>query len=512
MADAFFDYVRAPDVARAQGFGADLCRAGISSQAVLQVGRCLVEFCQRHCPPDGFDDYLDQSQVFYQGVVKGYFRASESMILQEQERIRSALQQTLHRYTVQLEAAAEIARTTVSMLDLGLLLTTAVDRIAERFQLDYVAIYLVDDERAYAVLRAATGEEGRQRLARQLRLKLTGPSAVSRCILNQQVLIVNNVEGEKIKSAASWLPITRSEIAFPLASHDTVIGALSVQSSQAGVFSTQDIPGFQIMSDQLASAIENARLYAEAEHRAEDLAQAFEQLKEMEQLKDRFMENVSHELRTPLTMIKGYAELMLSGEAGPLDDEQRHALNIILRNSEALSELVIDILAMLEVRTKHKPLKAVSLVEVVRDSLASFQVLAFRKDVSLEADLVAASGQCQVIARADHLRRVIDNLLSNALKFTLAGGSVKLRLWQSERTAHLEIADTGIGVPLHLQARIFERFYQVDNSRRRLHGGAGLGLALVRELVESYGGSVRVNSLGQNQGSVFTVLLPCAEG
>ncbi len=507
-AEAFFDYLRLPDSTRAGSFGAELCHIGVGDQAVLQMGQCLREFCWLHEPEIITSSYLDTVEAFHRSVVQGYFSAHRSNVLEEQERIRSALQQTLHRYTVQIETAAEIARTTVSMLDLGLLLTTAVDLIAERFQLDYVAIYLVDDERAQAVLRAATGEEGRRRLARQHRLRLTGPSTVAHCILSKQYLVASNVEGEKAKSVGSWLPSTQSEMAFPLASRSDVIGALSVQSNRAGLFSTQDITGFQIMSDQLASAIENARLYADAERRAEDLAQAFEQLKELEVLKDRFMENVSHELRTPLTMIRGYAEFMLSGQTGAIDDEQRDALQVIMRNSEALSELVADILSMLEVSTAKTALTAISMVETVQDSVAGFQFLAAKNGISLEADLRVVNGPCQVMARSDHLRRITDNLLSNALKFTPAGGRVDVRLWESDYRVHLEIADTGLGIPPHLHDRIFERFFQVDNSRRRVHGGAGLGLALVKELAESYGGSVKVISPGNDQGSTFTVILP----
>jgi signal transduction histidine kinase len=114
------------------------------------------------------------------------------------------------------------------------------------------------------------------------------------------------------------------------------------------------------------------------------------------------------------------------------------------------------------------------------------------------------------MARTDHLRRITDNLLGNALKFTPAGGQVTVRLWEGEHRVHLEVVDTGIGIPPHLQERIFERFFQVDSTQRRVHGGAGLGLALVKELVESYGGGVNAVSPGKDQGSTLTVTLPRA--
>ncbi len=293
-----------------------------------------------------------------------------------------------------------------------------------------------------------------------------------------------------------------------LITHGSVIGVLSAQSTQSGAFSSQDVVGFQIMCDQLANAIENARLYADAQRRAEDLAQAYDQLKDLEVLKDQFMQNVSHELRTPLTMIRGYAEYMLEGQLGAVDADQREALQVILRNSEALSEMVTDILAMLEISATKTALTSTSMNEVVQDSLAGFHILAARSGVTLSAEFASANGACQVMARPDHLRRVVDNLLGNALKFTPAGGRVTVRLWEGGQRVHLEVADTGMGIPAHLHERVFERFFQVDSSQRRTHGGAGLGLALVRELVESYGGSVVAVSPGKDQGSTFTVILP----
>ncbi len=509
LAEAYCEFDRLSDHLQVESLGSQLCHAGVGSRAVLQIGACLTQFCKQY-PQDGVRSYgcIETAQVFHGAIVQGYLRANEANILEEQERIRSALQQTLHRYTLQLETAAEVARTAISTLELGTLLTTAVDLIGERFDLDYVAIYLLDEDARYAELRAATGLEGRVRLSARHKLKANGASTVGQCLASKRHVLMMARGDESAGHGASWLPDTQSEIVLPLITHNKVIGALSAQSKRSGAFSSQDVTGFQIMCDQLANAIENARLYADAQRRAEDLAQAYEQLKELEMLKDQFMQNVSHELRTPLTMIRGYAEFLLSGELGNVDVEQQEALQVILRNSEALSELVADILAMLEVSAAKTTLTATSLIETVLDSVASFQILAAKNGVALDAELPAVDGGCLVLARTDHLRRITDNLLGNALKFTPAGGRVNVRLWEGEHRVHLEVADTGMGIPSHLQERIFERFFQVDSSQRRAHGGAGLGLALVKELVESYGGSVSAVSPGNDQGSTFTVVLP----
>lgn len=505
--DLFFAYLREPATAQAQERGAALAGIGLAHSAMLRSGEILRRFVLTYTAGEFNPPWFERVEGFHRDVLSGYFRDYEAKILIEQERIRSALQQTLHRYTVQLETAAEVARTAISTLDLGALLTTVVDLIGERLALDYVAIYLLDDDNRFVDLRAATGLEGRHRLSGRHRLKANGGSMVARCLLTKRY-ILSEGDSEATLGETATLPNTQSEIVLPLITRGKVIGALSVQTTQPGMFSSQDVTGFQIMSDQLANAIENARLYTNAQQRAEDLAQAYDQLKELETLKDQFMQNVSHELRTPLTMIRGYAELLMMDDTVAASLDRSEALQVILRNTQALTELVADILSMLEASATRMAVTVASMFDAVRDSVFSFQYLAERNGLALEATLPENGSGYEVIARQDHLRRIADNLLANAIKFTPAGGRVLVRLWESEERVYLEVADTGIGIPSHLQERIFERFFQVDSSQRRVHGGAGLGLALVRELVESYSGTVTAASPGKDQGSVFTVMLP----
>ncbi len=508
QAQAFLAYLRTGDGNAAHRHGAQLCSSGVGDLTLVHVGHILRRFGSLYLAETARPGYLEQVEEYQGHVIQGYIAQRSTNILEEQERIRSALQQNLQRYTLQLETAAELARTTISSLELGALLTTAVDLIGERFGLDYVAIYLVDDANRNAELRAATGNEGRIRLAARHRLRTSGASTVGKCLASKRPLLTAVRTGEAPAPSSSWLQHTQSEMVLPLITHGLVIGVLSAQSSRSDAFSSQDITGFQIMCDQLANAIENARLFADAQQRAGDLAQAYDQLKELETLKDKFMQNVSHELRTPLTMIRGYAEFMLGGQLDVAGADHRDALQVILRNSEALSEMVSDILAMLEISATKTAATVISIAETVEDSLAGFHIVAARQGVALGAALDACSQDCWVMARSDHLRRIVDNLLGNALKFTPAGGQVNVRLWEEDQRVCLEVADTGIGIPPHLQERIFERFYQVDSAQRRGRGGAGLGLALVRELVESYGGSISVFSAGVDQGSTFTVMLP----
>lgn len=505
IAVAVSAYLQSPNIQQAKEFGVTLCNLGLANEAVLGLGRSLREF---HGASD--DQVAFTVDIFHQLMVQGYIEAREAIVLGEQERIRSALQHTLHRHTLQLETAAEVARTATSTLDLGTLLTTAVDLIRERLNLDYIAVYLVDDEVTFAELRAATGAEGRRRLATRHRLKANGASTVARCLATRSHIVVVERSDDPSRTETSRLPWSQSEIVLPLVTHDKVVGVLSAQSKRSGVFSSQDVVGFQIMCDQLANAIENARLYASAQQRAEDLAQAYDQLKGLETLKDQFMQNVSHELRTPLTMIRGYTELLLMEENTSTPTPRVEALQVIMRNAEALTELVGDIMAMLEAGASRLNVMQASFNEAVQNSVTSFLYLAKEFDVTLVTELPSPEAAFDVIARQDHLRRIIDNLLGNAIKFTPPGGTITVQLRQEGESYVLQVIDNGIGIPPHLLKRIFERFYQVDSSRQRSHSGTGLGLALVKELVETYHGTVSAHSAGKDQGSVFTVTLPRA--
>jgi PAS domain S-box-containing protein len=423
----------------------------------------------------------------------------------ERERLLTALK---HRST-QLQTAAEVSKSITTILDPEELMNQTVNLIQERFGFYYVGLFLVDEAGQYAVLRAGTGKAGRQMLKAGHRLLVGGESMIGWSVAHAQARIALDVGKEAVRFDNPHLPETRSELALPLISHGQCIGALAVQSTEEAAFSEEDIAVLQTMADQLAVAIENARLYAEKERRTTTLAHALEQQQELERLQSEFIQNVSHELRTPLTIAQGYAELLDCGELGELQPAQRESVAVIARQVRMLVKMVDDLTTILVAETHELSPESVDLVNLVHTLVDDFQVAAQRAGLSLAAEV--ASDVPQVSGDADHLRRVLDNLLYNALKFTPAGGSVTVRLWGNGMNVVLEVTDTGIGIPHDQLERIFERFYQVDGSTTRDYGGTGLGLALVKEIVEAYGGKVSVESK-VGRGSTFTVTLPSCEG
>ncbi|MCA9905338.1 MAG: GAF domain-containing protein, partial [Anaerolineae bacterium] len=438
--DAFFAYLSTYNILDASSFGKDLGELGVGNYVVLAYGSILRRFLKDRLDLETSEFCWQITEEFYHAVIAGYYSAKEQTILNEQERIRWALQQSLHRYTVQLETAAEVARVAISNLDLATLLSAVIDLICERLNLDYVAAYLVDDENEYLELSDASCGEAARSLTTGRRLRIDGRSSVARCLTSHENIITAFRDSRSDTLDSSWSEQTQSEICLPLVTHGRVIGVLSAQSIRSDEFSSQDVTGFQIMADQLANAIENANLYADARQRADDLAAAYEQLKELEQLKDQFMQNISHELRTPLTMIHGYAELMASNQLGNLDAEQLDAVDVILRYSNALTVLVNDIMAIMEINTAKMANQSVSLAEMLSTSLLDFQVLAAGEGVHLASDIDENDLQPVIYANPDHLRRIVENLIGNAIKFTPAGGMVQVQLDTHDDLAVIQVS------------------------------------------------------------------------
>ncbi len=299
----------------------------------------------------------------------------------------------------------------------------------------------------------------------------------------------------------------RSWMGVPLILRDRFIGIITLGKREANFYTSEHARLAMAFATQAASAIENARLFAEEEQRAIQLARALEQQRELARLKGQFVQNVSHELRTPLAIVRGYADLLESEILGELSPSQKEAITIIARKTRTLCKMVEDISTILELEEQDLRWETVDFGALVQDTVEEFRELAEKAHLRLDA--IIADNLPSITGNALHLRRVVDNLLSNAVKFTPAGGRVFVSLERRGDGLVLEVKDTGIGIPEDQFERIFERFYQVDGSTSRRYGGTGLGLALVKEIVETYSGHVTVTSkLGE--GSTFRVYLPLA--
>ena len=230
------------------------------------------------------------------------------------------------------------------------------------------------------------------------------------------------------------------------------------------------------------------------------------QQRELDRLKDDFVATVSHELRTPLTSMMGFLEMIREGEAGQLTDEQKRFLAIVYRSSERLQRLVGDLLfvARLDASGLQLHFADVRLDEVAREIVESSSALARSREIVLDSDL----GELPlVLGDRERLAQLVGNLLSNALKFTPAGGTVTVRTFVDGDDAVLEVADTGIGIPDGEQDRLFQRFFRSSTATEQAIPGTGLGLVISRAIAEAHGGTIGVVSK-PGEGTCFRVELP----
>jgi signal transduction histidine kinase len=293
-------------------------------------------------------------------------------------------------------------------------------------------------------------------------------------------------------------------IGAPVRWGDEFLGVLNVTTDPPQTFSAKDAELLSFFATQAAIAIRNAQLYEEARLRAQELAEALSKLQELDRLKSQFVQNVSHEFRSPLSLIRGYADLLENGTLGELQPEQEKPVAVIARRSRMLSDLVQDITLILEAEVNPPPVAPVAIDDLAQAAVEDFQIVAQESGITLQEEIPPMMPP--VSGSVHYMRRVLDNLIGNAVKFTPDGGTITVRMAQEENTVVLVVEDTGIGIAPEQQEQIFDRFYQVDGSTKRRYGGVGLGLALVKELVETYGGRVTVESV-LGQGSAFCVFL-----
>jgi signal transduction histidine kinase len=197
--------------------------------------------------------------------------------------------------------------------------------------------------------------------------------------------------------------------------------------------------------------------------------------------------------------------LLRAGDFGPVQAQQDEPLNIISRRILMLTKLVDNFTAIQSAELRGLRREEINAADLVQLALADFGAIAQERGLKL----VAETGPCPASLSGDimQLRRVLDNLIGNAVKFTPAGGSITARAWQENGRQIIEVADTGVGIPPEQVARVVERFYQVDGSMTRNYGGTGLGLALVKEIAQAHGGHLTVES-ALGQGSTFRITLP----
>lgn len=275
-----------------------------------------------------------------------------------------------------------------------------------------------------------------------------------------------------------------------------------------------------ILAHQLGQALENARLFEKTwraqqglekkvEERTHELSRALEEIRNVSRRKNDFISSVSHELRTPLTSIKGYAAILLAGTLGDLPPEVHERLEKINRHSDELVHFINDLLDISRIESgRGAPQKEVIDVRGIFAKIADLLAPQL-KEAGITLNSQIEESAATVTADRNQLERIFINLIGNAIKFTPRGGSITVRALAAGHELQFDVADTGCGIPLEVQDKIFEEFYRVDNNVNQTTKGTGLGLTLVKRIVEAHGGKIRVAS-SPGSGATFSVTLPRA--
>jgi len=309
-------------------------------------------------------------------------------------------------------------------------------------------------------------------------------------------------------------PPVRSFLSVPVTSRSgNVIGGLFFGHPRPGIFTARTERLIVGIAAQAAVAIDNARLYEAAQRSAEEREELLEserfargEAERSSQMKDEFLATLSHELRTPLSSILGWSQVLRNAARSEADLQK--GLDIIERNARVQTQLIEDLLDMSriisgKVRLDIQPLEPVSFIEAAIETVRpAAEAKGIRLEKVLDPSAIPISGD------PNRLQQVAWNLLSNAIKFTPRNGKVQVMLERVNSHVEIHVTDTGIGIEPRFLDHVFERFRQADSSTTRRYGGLGLGLSIVKHLVELHGGSVRARSDGKDQGATFTVSLP----
>lgn len=354
---------------------------------------------------------------------------------------------------------------------------------------------------------------------------VTDPDSVEGTVLLQGQSVLNNdigsLEGRlhPLNRELIGLADVKSFMAVPLSAKDEILGCIAVERSQERPLTDEDLNVISTVANHVAIALDNLQAYrqiealnvgleARVQERTAELRAANDKLEAMDRLKSQFIAHVSHELRTPLTSITGFAENMLEGLGGATTERQRYCLSRITSNAARLGRMITDLLdrSRIEAGKLQLSLGEVSLAEAAQEVVEQFQPLARAKRQLLQ--LRHEEPGLLILADADRLNQILTNLIDNAVKYTPAQGVVTV-VTRREGTdfALVSVKDTGIGIDRGAIPRLFDPFFRVGRKETARVKGLGLGLSIVKELVERHGGSITVRS-DHETGTEFQFTLP----
>lgn len=406
---------------------------------------------------------------------------------------------TQERLSTELRTVAEVSTVASTIMERNRLLQSVVDLTKTSFGLYHAHIYLLNESGDTLSLAAGADQVGRLMTLEENHIPLKASSIVARAGRLRESIVENNARESLYFLPHPLLPRTSAELAIPMIVGERLVGVLDVQSENVDRFAEQDILIMRTLASQVAVAVQNAEQFAEQVATAD-------KLREVEQLKSEFLASMSHELRTPLNSIIGFADVLLEGLDGPLNERMDQDVRLIRDSGDHLRNLIGDILDMSKIEAGKMDLRyeEIDMRQMAQDIVANATPLAQEKNLRLHINL--GQGLFNIHADQTRLRQILWNIMGNAIKFTVKG-SVTLSVQTQENNILLSIRDTGIGIAPENIPIVFEQFRQIDGSLNRAAEGTGLGMPITKKLVELHGGEIWVESI-VGEGSTFWFTIP----
>jgi signal transduction histidine kinase len=390
-------------------------------------------------------------------------------------------------------ALMEIAKTITSEIELDEVLDRALATAMSLTSAAETAIWLVDEKTSELFLEAECGIKDER--VRLMRLPVSDPHVRRVFDTGQPLRVSRRHDGDPVKVKTGYM--VEALLYVPLVTTGHTLGVMAAVQRETGkMFDARDERVIAAIADFAAIALQNARLYAAVQ--------------QADRIKEEMIQNISHEYRTPLHLIMGYLAVTLE-EADSLPPDLVDHLHIVARQAERLKWLTENVVSLTSVEARAAQRSEQDVIPLLVQCVDDARIQAAERTIKLTFESAIQSAPVAVNQMA--FEQIMSNLLSNALKFTSQGGMVTVRVEQASTgdDVLISVVDTGIGIPAEAHEFIFERFVQLDGSIRREYGGVGLGLSVVKSLVEAHGGVVWVESV-PDEGSTFSFTLPLSSG
>ncbi len=427
--------------------------------------------------------------------VAAYLASTLNARLRKREAQVVTLSKNLLNAYTRLETVYESAEAVTATLELAQVLERLVRRTADALGVRACSIRLLDETGARLNVAAVYGLSDAYVKKGDLTLE---HNPLAREVIAGKTIVVNDVTTDtRLQYPQQALAEgIYAMLSAPLHGKKGPLGLIRAYSVERGRFTQDDIEFVNAIAQQGSIAIENALAYAA--------------LGKLDQMKSKFVMTVTHELRSPVSVVQSLIRTMLDGYAGALNDPQREMLTRVRYRADFLQTLIDDLLDLAagkaDLSAKEERI-SVRLDEAVERVVERFKVPAQEKDIALEWNCECADGPIKISAMNEGIDRILNNLVSNAVKYTPNGGRVAVKLYAREDSATLEVADSGIGIPAEALAHLFEEFYRAPNAKAQVKEGTGLGLAITKDLVVKYGGHISVESK-PGTGTTFYVTFP----